>query len=256
MASWRTSAAGSTPSAEARQVAGRHALLATALLLLAAGPLCADEDLPRGQVIERVVSLRDPGQSYALYLPSAYEARGRWPILYCFDPRGNGIQPVLLFQAAAEKHGWIVAGSNNSRNGPWKDIYEAAWALWEDTRARLRLDDTRLYAAGFSGGARVACGLGRILETRTAGVLGCGAGLPEWLAAADLGVPWFGTAGDKDFNLGEMKKLEGELTRLGSPCRRRVFPGQHAWPPVEIAEEAIDWLAQQTSSDSTKESWW
>lgn len=253
MASWRTGAAGSTKSVEAPP--GRAlALLLAALILLADAPLAADEDLPRGQVVERIVSLRDPGQSYALFLPSAYEAKGRWPILYCFDPGGRGAVPVALFQPAAEKRGWIVAGSNNSRNGPWKDIYGAAWALWEDTRARLRLDDTRVYAAGFSGGARVACGLGRILELPVAGVLGCGAGLPEWLTAADLqGVPWFGTSGDNDSNRKEMEELEAGLKRLGTPCRLRVFPGKHSWPPAEVAAEAIAWLAQQTASGSTKE---
>ena len=83
----------------------------------------------------------------------------------------------------------------------------------------MRIDDSRVYAAGFSGGARVACGLARILNMRPAGVIGCGAGLPEWLAPADLaGIPWFGTAGFGDFNLQEMKELEKELLRLGSPC--------------------------------------
>jgi len=214
-----------------------------AVLLLAALPLAADEAFPLGQVIECLPSLRDPAQSCALYLPSGYVTGKRWPVLYAFDPGGRGAIPVRLFQEAAEKHGWIVVGSNNSRNGPWKDIYEAVWAVWEDTHARLRIDDARVFAAGFSGGARVAAGLARILSIRPAGVIACGAGLAEWLEPADIaGIPWFGTAGKEDFNLKEMRGLERDLRRLGSPCQLRVFAGGHNWPPASLALEAADWL--------------
>jgi dienelactone hydrolase len=217
----------------------------TLLFLLAALPAPADESFPLGQVIDPVVSLQDPTQSYTLYLPSGYATGRRWPILYGFDPGGRGAVPVALFREAAEKYGWIVAASNNSRNGPWKDIYEAAGAVWDDTHARMRIDDSRVYAAGFSGGARVACGLARMLNIRPAGVIGCGAGLPEWLAPADLaGIPWFGTAGRKDFNLQEMKDLEKELLRLDIPCQLSVFPGKHSWPPSEIAMAAVAWLEE------------
>lgn len=213
------------------------------VLLSAALPAPADESFPRGQVIAPVVSLQDPAQSYALYLPANYETGRRWPILYCFDPGSRGAVPVTLFREAAEKFGWILAASNNSRNGPWTDIYVAAWAVWEDTHARLRIDDSRVCAAGFSGGARVACGLARILNIRLAGVIGCGGGLPEWLAPADLaGIPWYGTVGRNDFNFKEMKNLERDLLRLGFPCFLSVFPGKHSWPPAEIAMAAVAWL--------------
>jgi dienelactone hydrolase len=222
-----------------------RALCLGLLLLLATRPLPADEPFPLGQVLASVVSLQDPAQSYALYLPAGYTTARRWPVLYCFDPGGRGAVPVALFREAAEKYGWILAASNNSRNGPWKDIYVAACAVWDDTHARLRIDDSRVYATGFSGGARVACGLARILNMRPAGVIGCGAGLPEWLAPADLaGIPWFGTAGFGDFNLREMKELEKELLQLGSPCALKVFPGRHVWPPAGIAMEAVAWLEE------------
>ena len=213
------------------------------LILLAALPAHAQGPLPRARIIDSVVTLQDPAQSYVLYLPSGYDTKRRWPVLYCFDPGGRGTAPVALFRAAAERHGWILAASNNSRNGPWKDIYLAAWALWDDTRARLRIDITRVYAAGFSGGARVACGLARILDIQVAGVIACGGGLPEWLEPADMAAtPWFGTVGRQDFNFHEMKNLKNDLGRQGSPCRLSVFAGKHSWPPAHLAMEAVVWL--------------
>ncbi len=227
----------------------------TLLFLLAALPAPADEPFLLGQVIDPVVSLRDPAQSYALYLPERYATGRRWPILYCFDPGGRGAIPVALFRKAAEKYGWILVASNNSRNGPWKDIYEAACAVWDDTHARLRIDDSRVYAAGFSGGARVACALTRILNMRPAGVIGCGAGLPEWLTPVDLaGIPWCGTAGRGDFNFREMKELERDLLRLGSPCLLKVFPGNHVWPPAGIAMEAVAWMEELFLGPQVEES--
>jgi len=57
---------------------------------------------------------------------------------------------------AAERHGYIVLGSNNSRNRSWKVDAESAPAMFEDTHTRRALDERRIYFAGFSGGARVS----------------------------------------------------------------------------------------------------
>jgi predicted secreted protein/dienelactone hydrolase len=212
-----------------------------ALLLVLA--LSAQAGLPRGQVIDPVTTLGDPGQSYVLYLPSGYDESRDWPILYCFDPGGRGAVPVALFREAAEASGWIVAGSNNSRNGPWADVFAAARALWRDTHARLRIDDGRVYAAGFSGGARAASGLGRILAIQPAGVIACGGGLPDWLEPEDVAAtPWFGTVGVRDFNFQEMQELERRLRRQGTPCQLRLFQGEHRWPPPGLARAALAWL--------------
>src|SRR5690348_17102495 len=77
------------------------------------------DSIPKGQLVERIVALNDASQSYALYLPSNYTPDRKWPILYAFDPGAHGRAPVERFKEAAEKYGWIVVGSNNSRNGPW-----------------------------------------------------------------------------------------------------------------------------------------
>ena len=219
----------------------------TAWVLLLLAPLSSlAKDLPQGGLSPRVACLGDAEQSYALYLPTGYRPDRPNPILFCFDPGGNGGIPVALFREGAEKFGWIVVGSHNSRNGPWEAVLRAARALWLDTHARFAVDDGRVYAAGFSGGARAACGLGKMLSVRLAGVIGCGAGLPEWLEPADMdGVPWFGTAGLRDFNFQEMQELERSLRRQGSPCLLRLFHGSHAWPPAKLALEAMAWLEER-----------
>src|SRR5260221_7419534 len=72
--------------------------------------------IPAGEVQPSIMVLADASYSYALYLPTKYSTQKRWPLLLAFDPDGVGVDPVKLFQAAAEKYGFIVVGSNNSRN--------------------------------------------------------------------------------------------------------------------------------------------
>ena len=93
--------------------------------------------------------------SYALYLPTAYAPAKVWPIVYFFDPGGRGRRPVELYKDVAEKYGFVIAGSNNSRNFS-PDQSKSVNAIWLDTHLRLALDEHRIYTSGFSGGARVA----------------------------------------------------------------------------------------------------
>jgi predicted peptidase len=115
-----------------------------------------NESLPVNTVIGHVVCRTDTSQSYALFLPPKYSPDNKWPIIYALDPGARGEVPVKLFQEAAAKLGYIVAGSNNSRNGPWEPIISAIKAIWEDTHSRFSIDEKRVYSAGFSGGARAA----------------------------------------------------------------------------------------------------
>src|SRR5438445_11880037 len=69
-----------------------------------------------GTVQGSVTVIADPTNSYALYLPSAYSPAKRWALLLVFDPFARGEVSVKLFHEAAEKYGFIVVGSNNSRN--------------------------------------------------------------------------------------------------------------------------------------------
>jgi len=128
-------------------------------------PARPSDPLPAPGTIEpRVVCRAHPEQSYALYLPSSYTAHRRWPIVYVFEPAARGMVPTTIMKDAAEQYGYIVATSNNSKNGPWKPEADAAAAMWEDTHARLAIDDRRIYAAGFSGGARVASRFGQVCK--------------------------------------------------------------------------------------------
>jgi predicted peptidase len=181
-------------------ILGTTAAIAVAICGSGALPASAQE-FARGMVHEKVTCRADPAQSYALYLPAALDPERRRPVLFLFDPGARGPMGVEAFREAAETFGWILVGSNNSRNGPLATSVQAAHAVWIDVLERLPVDGRRIYAAGFSGGARVASLFPRVVGERIAGVIGCGAGLaagiePRYLPAA----AFFGLVGFRDFN--------------------------------------------------------
>lgn len=224
--------------------------------LLTAGAVCLlsglwaglaqAQSLPVGQIVERVVCRADAQQSYALYLPSNYTETRKWPILLAFDPGGRGLRPVELFKEAAEQYGYIVAGSNNSRNGLGGELNRILTTFWQDAHGRLALDENRVYLTGFSGGARVALSLARSLPEQIAGVIACGAGGPPEVSLRKQ-VPYaiLGIAGHEDFNLLELKQLTHALTEAGATNRLITVAGGHAWPPATVATQAVGWLELQ-----------
>lgn len=215
-------------------------------LLFAQLVVARNQGLAAGQIIERVVCKADQSQSYALFLPSGYTPDRKWPIIYCFDPGARGSLPVERFKEAAEKYGYIVVGSNNSRNGPGVPMDLIINALWQDTRARLAVDDARVYTAGFSGGARVACAVGYMFNGGVAGVIASGGGFPQNIhPSRETPFALFGAAGVEDFNLIEMTRLAKTLNENAIPNRVEVFDGRHEWLPAELCAEAIEWMEIQ-----------
>jgi dienelactone hydrolase len=211
------------------------------------------EEIERGVIIDKQVCQRDAAESYALYLPSNYTAEKKWPILYAFDPIARGRLPVERFREAAEKYGYIIAGSNNSKNGPVRGSLEAMDAVWRDTHARFTLDDNRVYATGFSGGARVASLAATACGNCVAGVIACGAGFNSaYPPSKQTSFAVFAAVGVDDFNYPELAALDQTLEKYSIPHRLAVFEGSHAWPPPDVCMEAIEWMEVQAVRSGRK----
>src|SRR4029077_13151979 len=96
-----------------------------------------------------------------------------------FHPGARGRAMVETYAAAAEQYGYIVAGSNNSRNGPWAASAAAVLALPVDLGRRLAIDPQRFYLTGLSGGARVALTVALAKGNNIAGIIASSAGYPD-----------------------------------------------------------------------------
>jgi dienelactone hydrolase len=209
-----------------------------ALLMATAASRAAD--LPTGQIVDSLECALDHAQHYALYLPSNYTPSRQWSVILAFDGGARGRVPVERYQQAAEKYGYIVAGSLNSRNGPWEVSMKAAQAMTADVKARLSIDPKRVYTAGMSGGARVAMKIA-IESKQIAGVFASSAGFPDQFMPR-LPFPVFGSAGTDDFNHLEMYQLD---RRMSSAHRVLYFEGGHTWLPADLAMQAVEWMELQ-----------
>ena len=203
----------------------------------------------KDQITDTVHCRNAIGQSYALYRPAQYDNKKSWPVILIFDPAARGKTGVSTFIEAGRKYGFILACSNNSRNGPLQDNFAAAAAMFQDVEERFTVDQKRIYAAGFSGGSRFAMAFA-VKEKKISGVIGCGAGLPNdrnYLPSGNTDFLYYGLAGTRDMNYLEMHDLLGffsSKTRVISYFR--TFPGGHQWPGSDLITEAVEWLVLQT----------
>src|SRR5262249_25575009 len=124
----------------------------------------------------------------------------------------------------------------------WSVTVNAWNAMQIDTHQRFAIDDERMYATGFSGGARVAVHIAAACKC-LAGVIANGAGFPVDVAPSSaMHFVFFGAAGIDDFNYAELRNLEEPLTKAGIIHSVQTFEGRHEWPPVSVATAAVEWM--------------
>src|SRR5882757_7291948 len=228
-----------------------------ALLLLLYAGLCAGQipaewnkkadSLPVGKIIDSVVCKADRSQSYALYIP----AKGNGlvlPVVYFFDPHGSGAFPLGKYTSLADKYGFIIIGSNNSKNGNDWPATENIWRqLQDDTKGRLKINSDRVYTCGFSGGAKVA-GYIALQHPGVKGVIANGAGLPDGTPAGDFNFSFTAIAGEGDMNLTDLVAFSNDLDRTRTRHRIIFFEGKHEWAPessMSIAFTGLQFDAMQ-----------
>ncbi len=204
-----------------------------------------------GVLVEHVSCPADPTQTYTLYLPTKYGPTRKWPLLLVFDPGGRAARAAEVFREAAERFGWIVAASENSRNGPWEPTLRAINAMWPALMGGYAVDERRVYAAGHSGGATVAWLLAH-QTGQIAGVIASGQPSPQSEQSKAKPFAWFGMAGHTDFNLMEVKRIDEQLARTSSPHRMEFFDGGHQWPPSEVITRALGWMEIVAMKDTRR----
>ena len=229
--------------------------------------------LPKhGLVHEKIAISGNPQYSYALYIPETTHppappqtgqtpppappqtgrggvGGGVFPVIVAFDPHGNGVLPLSLYKNLAKKYGFIMVGSNDSKNGmPADQVKEIVNALILEVRTVYPVDTNRIFLLGFSGGARVAA-MAAMYQTPVKGVIGCGAGFGGAEQPPRYKFDYFGMVGTADFNMSEMLQLNEPLSRAGFRHFIATFPGIHAWPPAEEMEDGFIWLTLNAMKD-------
>ena len=183
---------------------------------------------------------------FDVYVPTRYDAKRRWPILFVLDPRGRATLALELFKPAAEQLGYIVMSSRRSlsdSNDP--DVNVRAFnTMLDAAQSDYSIDSHRLYIAGFSGTARAAVSFAVELRGRVAGVVAVGAAPTggEFAFARDSTFAYFAAAGETDFNHEEVVAATERMRSAKVPYRLEFFPGPHSWPPTDVCGGALEWF--------------
>jgi hypothetical protein len=202
----------------------------------------------KGAITDNIKCKADPNQNYCLYLPANYDASKNYPTIYAYDPHGKGHIPVALMKNIAERLGYIVIGSNNSKNGlRSEEINQIINTLFSDSQQKIAIDSKRIYLVGFSGGARVACMIAQG-STGIKGVIACSAGFQP--NRNSLGFRFIGIAGNQDMNYLEMRQLNSFMDSVKIPNQLITFKGKHQWPNESTISEAITMLEIYAMQDS------
>jgi dienelactone hydrolase len=208
-----------------------------------------DTSLEKGKVIPEIKCIKESSLSYALYLPKNYSSDKKFPVIYFFDSHGSGSLPLEKYKDLAEKYGYILAGSNNSKNGmSWEQNHPQIQTFMSDVKERLNIDSRRIYTCGFSGGSRVASSVA-IFDGGVSCAIGMGAGFPSLSEPIHNKFDYIGFAGNEDFNMNEMIALTSSMDK--TPIRHQliIFNGKHEWVPAEIAEDAFVWIELNAMKD-------
>jgi len=230
-----------------RQVAAACALT----LALVAGTLSAQsrgkDTSPRfrpGGLYRNVACRAAPQYHYDLHVPKGYRRGRPTPVLFVFSPRGR--VPMQLFQAAADKLGWLVCGSVESQNGMQWSQYEAIFtALLAEMKSRFTVHPRRAYLTGMSGGSRVAFEIFGKHGDIAAGVIGMAAGRSGRGTPKVPGGAVAGLVGRGDYNYFEFVDANEHLADHGVLFKFGDWDGGHTWAPPALIGRAMEWLEFQ-----------
>lgn len=199
----------------------------------------AKDSFALGVVIPSVTSKMDATQSYALYLPHNYTDTSTLPVIIFFDPHGDGTVPLNLYAQLAEKNGYILLGSNISKNG--MQLQQAQYAadnLVNEATSRFKVNQRKITMCGFSGGAKVALAAAAANSSVTS-VVYCGAALP---VNPTHPLEFVGFAGTRDMNYTDVVAFNNSLKGTQHIHYLVEWNGRHEFPVAEVFNDAFDFL--------------
>lgn len=240
-------------------------IIGLSLLLIVAS--CAPKEKPLvdlyGKPVEKQTvyshqqSPTDSLLRYSFYLPNSYNGKDRLPVLFFFDPHGDGSLPLKNYQSLANNYGYILIGSNNIKNGlSGSYAFSVFQQLLNETQSRFLIDNKRIFTSGFSGGAKLAIIFAQQLP-QIAGVIACGGSIP--FNGDELTRFYYvGMVGLADFNYLEEQQSFSAFDKKGIDYTAITFAGKHEWPPVaefNLAFSGLELFCMKTNRTPKNEKW-
>jgi len=194
-----------------------------------------------GEIVPQVPCLEDEAQTYALYRPSHYTRKKRWPAMIILDPKGQSQAALASFQKGAESYGFILASPNGLATNQDRDTQkEIVRQVFEDIIRRFAIDIEAIYVGGADRAGLNAARFAMRIQT-TAGVVLCNPTPDALEPLADYPKPLVIAVGQTDPNAFPTRKW---LATHGPNGHRALqFSDSSHWPAQATGEEILGWLA-------------
>ena len=224
----------------------KRSLLLACFFLFLAPVVKAQQDtlvLKKGIVLDSLQVRDSIAETFALYLPTDFDASRPWPVLFVMDMKGKGKEALSKFASAAEKHQYLLAASNNLRDTlPISDNVLIVNRLINSMFTLFPVHKERIYTAGFESGGKMAS-IAPIFIRRIDGVIAVHAAFPNWEILGNQNKFQFvGVVGREDYNYHAMRRQKGVWNRLKYPNDLLMHDGK-GWPRPELLERAIERLS-------------
>lgn len=198
----------------------------------------------KGMVIDSLQVNDTLNETYALYLPKIFTGNNSLPMIFIFDPEGNGKKAARLFTSAAEEQGYILVSSNDINSEKTLEAnLQAATRLVTEATSRIPVDFNNISVVGFSDAAKVASSLPLVFKN-IHGVIAVGDQQIPFDYLKEINKFFFiGIVGDEQVNTYGMQVVNQELKRLGFPSEIYTFNGGRQWPNPGILSSAVGSLS-------------
>ena len=227
------------------------AALAAALAPLAARAEAPEPeaagDAPKGEV-HPVAGGPDGAVLYQCYLPKAFDAARRWPVVFGFSAEDLGAaEAAKRWAEVAEARGWVVAWSDRPAkdDADPKDVKALCRALLAGLEARVPVQAGRCYATGLGPGARRAVAMACTYPDKFAGVLVEGAFLPPMRVEVPKHLAVFAVAARGEAALRELQAAKAALEERGNAVELKTFDAAKGPAPARLLEEGAAWLTRR-----------
>ncbi|MBT8237702.1 MAG: alpha/beta hydrolase [Croceitalea sp.] len=217
----------------------------------------AQVTVKKGVIIDSLKINDSISDTYALYLPKAFEMVGNWPIIYVFDMKGRGKQALGMFLNTAENSNYILVAPNNILDTlSITDNLIKTKQLIENSSAMFPINRSRIYTAGHQNNARFA-NLIPVFMKNVTGVISIGASVANVeLLSNKNPFHFIGVVGTGDFNYTNLLQDEKVLNKLKMQNNVFLYEGGNEWPSSSMIDRAVSYfdLSAMAKGIMTKDS--
>ncbi len=187
--------------------------------------------LKKGVIIDSLAVNDSIAENFALYLPSKFEMKKSWPVVFVYDAKGRGKQVLSMFRESAEEEGFILAASNTVHDSLTlsknvlisRNMFQALFSM-------VPVKKNGIFTAGFSDGARLASLMPTFLK-EVKGVISMSSAVPNYaVLSRNSPFHFVGIVGNEDFNYIEMLNGRNALKNLKFQNNLIEFDGGEVWP--------------------------